>query len=104
MKARMDTTNKSIKNYQTPRWANVFSSRIKPPDKNKNDENNFIQVLVFKATTEIDLLQKKIACLSGTSLKLTLSMREIDQNIDYFVGNMLTQFEEIKICFEIENC
>ncbi|OMJ19531.1 hypothetical protein AYI69_g6587, partial [Smittium culicis] len=59
----MDTMNKSIQNGQPPSWANVVSSRIKPPDKNKKNENKFIPVSLFKATTGNDPGQRKIACL-----------------------------------------
>ncbi|OMJ16507.1 hypothetical protein AYI70_g6543, partial [Smittium culicis] len=68
----MDTTKKSIQNEQTPTWANVVSSRIKPPDKNKKSENKFIPVSLFKTTTEnakkieITYKEKKLDLLETT--------------------------------------
>ncbi|OMJ14030.1 hypothetical protein AYI69_g8760, partial [Smittium culicis] len=99
----METTNNSIHKEQSPTWANVVSSRVKPPGSSKTFGNKFVPVSLFKATTGNDHIQRKIACLGGTSLKLALSIREIDQNIDEVVENILTQFGDIQTCFEIDN-
>ncbi|OMJ23775.1 hypothetical protein AYI70_g2027 [Smittium culicis] len=97
----MENNNTIIHKEQSPSWANVISSRVKPPDAKKNIEK-FIPVSLFKMTFGSEPKQRKIACLGETSLKLGLSTRDFEQNIKDFVENILIQFGEIQTCFEID--
>ncbi|OMJ13225.1 hypothetical protein AYI70_g8642 [Smittium culicis] len=99
----MEPSDNNFHSKQGPSWANVVKLRDKPPDTAKKSENKFVPVSLFKSTTGSEPAKRKIACLGGTTLKLGISLRDIYQDTDEFVEEILIQFGEIQTCFEIDN-
>ncbi|OMJ12394.1 hypothetical protein AYI70_g9152 [Smittium culicis] len=99
----METTNTSAHKKQSSRWADVISVKTKPSDIIRRYEKKFVPVWLFKTTKGNSPFKRKISCLGGTSLKLGISMKEFNDNIEDFVEIILTQFCEIQTWFEIDN-
>ncbi|OMJ15294.1 hypothetical protein AYI70_g7377, partial [Smittium culicis] len=99
----MEPSDNNFHSKQGPSWANVVKLRDKPPDTAKKSENKFVPVSLFKSITGSEPAKRKIACLGGTTLKLGISLRDIYQDTDEFVEEILIQFGEIQTCFEIDN-
>ncbi|OMJ29630.1 hypothetical protein AYI69_g859 [Smittium culicis] len=99
----METTDTSAHKEQSPSWANVVRAKTKPPDIIRKYESKFVPISLFKMAAGNDPLKMKSAYLGGTSLKLGVSMKESNDNIEDFVENILVQLGEIQTFFEIDN-